>query len=139
VTTPPECPPRGHWSSRAQFAFADGTTTTVADSTPCEVVARPRLRLRLSGRRARAGRRPCFVHRIRATVTGRDRRKARRAEFFVGRRRVGRDVRPPLSQVADRERHRGRSHTHVMRARVRMADGQLTGLRRRYRVCADRR
>ena len=100
---------------------------------------RPRLGLRLSGRRGWARRRRrCFSGRVRATVVGRDRRLARRAEFFVGPRRFGRDRRPPLSRVFDRLRHRGRSHLHVARARVRLRDRRLVRLKRRYRICAER-
>jgi hypothetical protein len=73
---------------------------------------------------------------VRATVSGRDRRFALRAEFFRGRRRVARDVHPPLSRVIDRRRHRGPSPRHRVRARVRMGDGRLVQLSRRYRVCA---
>jgi hypothetical protein len=87
---------------------------------------RPRLRLRFR----------CRKRRIRATVAGRDRHLALRADFFRGRRRVARDVRPPLSRVIDRRRHRGRRHRHGARARVRMGDGRLIRLRGRYRTCS---
>jgi hypothetical protein len=102
---------------------------------------RPRLRLRLRFRkirRLRSGRR-CARGRVRATVAGRDRRLARRAVFYRGRRRVAVDRRPPLSRIVDRGRHRGRSHTHVARARVRLSDGRLIRVRKRYRVCARSR
>ena len=100
------------------------------------LIGRARLRLALRGRRSRAGRRRCFRGRIRATVTGRERGLAARAEFRRGRRRVARDARPPLSKVVDNGRHAGRSHTHVARARVRFSGGGLAVLKRRYRVCA---
>lgn len=141
VTTPPSCPASGRWASRAEFTFADGATTVVRDSTPCNRSSRsrPRLGLRLTGRTRRLrGRRRCFRGRVRATVTGRDRRLGRRAEFFVGPRRMARDRRPPLSRIVDRMRHRGRSHLHVARARVRLSDGRLVRLRRRYRSCGER-
>jgi hypothetical protein len=93
---------------------------------------RPRLRLSISSR----GRGRCRRTPVRATVTGADRRHARRAEFFLGRRRVARDRRPPLSRVIDRARHRGHAHSHLARARVRLDDGRLVRLKRRYRVCA---
>jgi hypothetical protein len=89
---------------------------------------RPRLRLRFR----------CRKRRIRATVAGADRRLALRADFFRGRRRVARDVRPPLSRIIDRRRHRGRPHRHRARARVRMGDGSLVRLRGRYRTCRRR-
>jgi hypothetical protein len=99
---------------------------------------RPRLSLRLRYRSAfdRHGRR-CARSRVRASVTGRDRRLAVRAVFLRGRRRVAFDRRPPLSRIVDRVRHRGRSHRHSARARVRLRDGRVVKLRRRYRVCAD--
>jgi hypothetical protein len=102
---------------------------------------RARLRLRLRFRKIRhlrSGRR-CARGRVRATVVGRDRRLARRAVFYRGRRRVAVDRRRPLSRIVDRGRHRGRSHTHVARARVRLRDGRLARLRKRYRVCARSR
>jgi hypothetical protein len=101
---------------------------------------RPRLRLRLRYRRGRLlnGRR-CARGAVRATVSGRDRREALRALFLRGRWLIAFDSRPPLSRVIDRRRHRGRSHRHVARARVRLRDGRLVRLRRRYRVCAQSR
>jgi sugar lactone lactonase YvrE len=100
------------------------------------LIGRARLRLALRGRRSRAGRRRCFRGRVRARVTGPERRLAVRAEFRRGPRRVARDVRRPLSKIVDDGRHRGRSHTHVARARVRYSAGGLAVLKRRYRVCA---
>jgi hypothetical protein len=101
---------------------------------------RPRLTLRLNAPSARVRRaRRCLRSPVRAIVTGRDRRLARRAEFFLGRRRIARDRRPPLSRVVDRLRHRGHSHTHTAGARVRLSDGRLVRLRRRYRACTGRR
>jgi len=98
----------------------------------------PRLVLRLRYRRARdRGGRRCARGPVRATVRGRDSRYALRAEFFRGHRMIARDTRPPLSRVVDRRHHRGRSHLHGVRARVRMGDGRLARLSRRYRVCAD--
>jgi hypothetical protein len=100
--------------------------------------ARPRLRLALRARwtRTRRGRRRCAPSRVRATVIGADRRRALRAEFLRDRRRVARDRRPPLSRVVDRGRHRGRSHVHRAGVRVRLRDGRLARLAKRYRVCA---
>jgi len=61
---------------------------------------------------------------------------ALRADFARGARRVARDVRPPLTRVVDRDHHVGRSHFHRVRAKVRLRDGRLVRLMRRYRVCA---
>jgi hypothetical protein len=106
---------------------------TTHAATPRARRAKPRLKLRL---RSRKGRR-CRRRPIRATVVGRDRRHARRAVFYRGRRRVARDTRPPLSRVIDRSRHRGRAHRHTARARVRLDDGRLVRLKLRYRVCGS--
>ncbi len=105
---------------------------------------RPRLALKL---RYRAGRthprrkrvrpRRCARSGVRVTVVGRDRRLGRRATFRVARR-VLRDRRRPLSRVF-RDRHRGRSHVHRVRVGVRLRDGRLVRLSKRYRVCAETR
>jgi hypothetical protein len=97
---------------------------------------RPRLSLRL---RYRAGRtrsnRRCARGPLRGRVVGRDRRNAIRAGFWRDRRRVARDVHPPLGRILDRGR-RGRHATrHRAAVRVRMADGRLIRLKRRYLVC----
>jgi hypothetical protein len=73
---------------------------------------------------------------VRASIVGFDRPHARRAEFFRGRRRVARDTRPPLSRVIDRTRRLRRARVRIARARVRLDDGRLVRLRRRYRLCA---
>jgi hypothetical protein len=94
--------------------------------------ARPRLSLRV---RSRVVARRCRRAPIRASIAGSDRRHALRADFFRGRRRVARDTRPPLSRVIDRSRLR-RGGVRTARARVRLDDGRLVRLRRRYRLCA---
>jgi hypothetical protein len=104
---------------------------------------RPRLAVRVRSRvgraRVRGHLRHCRYGRLRATVSGRDRRRARRATFYRGRHRAARDTHPPLSRVFDRRRHRGRSHRHRVRVRVRLADGRLARLSRAYRVCGGHR
>jgi len=35
ITTPPDCPPGGQWTSTARLQFADGSTDTVDSQTPC--------------------------------------------------------------------------------------------------------
>ena len=140
ITTPPTCPASGRWSTTGRFKFADGTLALARGYTPCIPPARAgeRLRLRATGRRGRAGRRSCFSGRVRATVTGPGRAGARQAVFFVGRRKVARDGRRPLSRIIDRRRHRGASHWHTARARVRLRDEARVRVQRRYRVCAGR-
>ena len=142
LTTPRACPSSGSWVNRVTYTYRDGVKQTAHSRSPCirgSRGTRPRLGLRLSGRRSRHGRRRCFRGPVRAAVVGRDRRLVTRGEFFIGRRRVARDRRPPLSRLLDRLRHRGRSHVHLARARVRLSDGWLVGVRRRYRICAERR
>jgi hypothetical protein len=92
------------------------------------------LRLRLIGRRGLGG---CMRGRVRARVAGADAGSAVRATFFRGRRRVRRDRRPPLSAIVHRP-HAGRRHLHRAVARVRLADGHLAQLPRRFSVCARR-
>lgn len=131
ITTPTTCPSVGHWTNRTIFTYRDGVTQPTNTSAPC-TPRRLALELRLTGRRShRRGRRPCFVRRVRATVAGADRGLATSARFTGGRL----DTRSPLSRIVDARRHRGRSHRHVARARVRLSSGQVVHLRRVYRVC----
>ena len=98
---------------------------------------KPRLRLKLRRRfgHTHDGRR-CAASRVRATVIGRDRRQAVRAGFFRDRRRVARDRHRPLSRIVERRRTRpARPTGHTALARVRLADGRLIRLSRRYRRC----
>lgn len=99
---------------------------------------RPRLVLALKSRRFSRDRRhrSCRVGRVRATVAGRDRRLVRRARFRLGRRKVRRslDARPPLSRIVYRPRGRS-SRRHTVRVAVRLRDGRLVKLRRRFRPC----
>ena len=107
----------------------------VADLTTHEAAprGRPRLSLRL---RSRVVGHRCRRTPVRASIVGRDRGQALRAEFFRGRRRVARDTRRPLSRVIDRARPHGRTRVRTARARVRLDDGRLVRLRRHYRLCA---
>ena len=100
---------------------------------------RPRLTLRLRYRAGRtaAGRR-CARSPVRARVAGADRRQALRAGFWRDGRRVARDTRPPLDRRLDRGPGRPRATRHRAAARVRLADGRLVRLRRRYLLCAGR-
>jgi hypothetical protein len=100
---------------------------------------RPRLTLRLRYRSGRtpAGRR-CARSRVRARVAGADRRRALRAGFWRGRHRVARDIRPPLGRVVDRGPRRRRATRDRAVARVRMTDGRLVRVARRYLVCGSR-
>ena len=98
-------------------------------------LAKPRLRLTLRSRMGRTHtRRRCRRGPVRVTVTGADRRLVRRGRFRVGARGFL-DSRPPLSRVY-RDRHRGPSHTHKARVSVRLKDGRLVRLSKRFRVCA---
>jgi hypothetical protein len=97
------------------------------------------LKLRARIRHTRHGGRRCAHGPVRAIVGGRDSTLAVRAIFARGRRSVARDSSPPLSKIVDRGRHRGRDHVHRVRAKVRLRDGRVLYLRRRYRVCAGAR
>ena len=96
---------------------------------------RPRIALRL---RYRRGPRGCAREPVVASIAGRDRRRVRRAGFYLGRKRVARDARAPFRKRVTR-RHRGRAHAHRISARVRMKDGRRVTLRKRYRACGGRR
>jgi hypothetical protein len=100
----------------------------------CPARLRLRLAVRYAGGRERSSR--CALGRVTAEVKGRDRRRVRRVEFFVGRRRAGLDRRSPFRRRVGPARHRGRSHFHVIRARVRTRDGRRATLKRRFRACA---
>ena len=143
VTTPATCPASGYWTNTLEFTYRNGVTQTVLTRSRCVATSsgsrRVRLGLRLSdpsGRLRESGHR-CALGRVRATVVGRDRRKARRAGFYRDRRRVAYDRRPPLSRVVDHGRHDRRSRGRRVRVHVRMSDGDLVRLARRYQVCAD--
>jgi hypothetical protein len=120
--------------------FRDATRPTGppgSSPTGCAAAgAKPRLALRLRYRRGRtaAGRR-CARGRVRERVVGRDRRLLRRADFYVGHRRLKTDTRAPFTAIY-RDRHRGRSHAHRLAARVRLVDGRRAKLRRRVLFCA---
>ncbi|MFN2616092.1 MAG: hypothetical protein ABR581_03085 [Thermoleophilaceae bacterium] len=93
ITTPPGCPVSGRWTSVATFGFADGSSDTVASTTPCERVTerggagRPRLRLAVRPRRVRAGHRA----RLRVRVRSSSRRCVSHARVRLGRRSVRTD------------------------------------------------
>lgn len=58
AVTPPSCGPSGQWTSTATFAYADGVTAHVADTTPCarpptDARPQPRHRRRRTARRHR--------------------------------------------------------------------------------------
>lgn len=78
ITTPPECPAGGTWSSRGTFDFENGTTETIAATTACEPGAgRPaagdratRVQVAVSPRLAVSGRRTRFRVRVRSADAG---------------------------------------------------------------------
>jgi hypothetical protein len=96
---------------------------------------RPRLRLRVRYARGRERARRCALGPVTAEVVGRDRRGVRSAGFSVGRRRATLDRRRPFRRRVGPARHRGRSHPHWIRARVRMRDGRRVTLKRPFRAC----
>jgi hypothetical protein len=98
---------------------------------------KPRLKLVLKyHRRGRTrSRRRCGRSPIRITVGGADRRLVRRARIRAGAK-LFKDNRPPISRVY-RDRHIGPSHVHKARVSVRLKDGRLVRLSKRFRVCAQ--
>jgi hypothetical protein len=95
ITTPPGCPPSGHWTNTLTFTYRNGVTQTVPTISPCAESASgrrkarrrsTRLRLAIRPRSARAGRLTRFRFRVTALVRGK-RRAVRRATIkFAGRR-----------------------------------------------------
>jgi hypothetical protein len=129
--------------SRRRLSARGGAVSLELGPGPVYVVerraaGRPRLRLRLRLRyrrgRTQTGRR-CARSRVRATVTGRDRRLIRAVGFYLGRKRMARDRRAPFSRIVDRRGHVGRSHRHRVAARVALRDGRRTRLRAVFRTC----
>jgi hypothetical protein len=50
ITTAPDCPSGGTWTTNGTFGFADGSSDTVASTTPCDAAVAPQPQLRLSVR-----------------------------------------------------------------------------------------
>jgi hypothetical protein len=119
-------------------AYRELVQRYTATGTKAAPRSKPRLRLKLRRRfgHTRDGRRRA-ASRAPATVAGRARRRALHAGFFRDSRRVARDTRRPRSRIVERRRRRpARVTRHKAVARVRMADGRLVRLARRYRLCA---
>lgn len=118
--------------------IADGVVPTGPPrGSPVGCAPRPRLALRLKARRARDARgRRCLRAPVTAVVVGRDRGRARRAAFRVGRRGLRDRVRPLRRVVVKRG---ARAGVHRVRVRVRMSDGRGRRLVKRFRVCGPRR
>lgn len=109
--------------------------------------AKPRLRLKLRYKRARTNSGRRCASRVRASVTGDDRRKVRRVLFGVrrGKRTRGKrlDKRAPFARLVHRKRRARsakqgylRSRSYQARARVRMKDGRIRTVTKRFRGCA---
>jgi hypothetical protein len=115
--------------------FDSGTPSGPPTSSRKGCRPKPRLKLRL---RYRRGARGCAREPVVASVIGRDRRRVRRAAFFLGRRRVAVDRRAPFRRRISRH-HRGRAHRHHVSARVTLAGERRVTLKRRFRACGERR
>jgi N-acetylglucosamine-6-sulfatase len=95
----------------------------------CRTRPRLALRVRFRGRR-------CVRGRLRARVTGAERRALERVDFFVRGRLVARDRRAPFVKRLRRRLRRGRRFR--VRARAATVDGRLVTLDRRLRACRRR-
>ena len=95
VGAPPACPADGLWRARGAFTFEDGVTATATATTPCRGTgaaargARPAMRVRVTPRTVRAGRRARFGVR----VSSPDPRCRRGAAIWIGGRRPHTDAR----------------------------------------------
>lgn len=127
------------------FVGTLGGLVRIADAVPPSFgpASGARLQIRISLRYRRGhtrGGRRCARGPVRATLTGRDVRLVRRAEFRVGRKRVARDHRRPFSKPIAARRFRGhRSHVYRVGARARLLDKGLVRRSKRLQVCAARR
>lgn len=70
LTTPASCPADGVWRGSGDFTFGDGGATTVGTATPCVVSAAPTLRLRVTPKVVRGGRRSAFSIRVSSSKAG---------------------------------------------------------------------
>jgi N-acetylglucosamine-6-sulfatase len=94
-----------------------------------------RLGLRSAGRKVAPG--GCPRGDLRMQLGGRDERRVVRAEAFVGRRRVARVAKPPISKRIRRPRLRlGRRYR--LRVKVELRDGRIYTLDRGLRGCRGR-
>jgi hypothetical protein len=88
LTTPPECPATGAWTSRAEFKFAGYEAQHLTDETPCSSSPTrqplPRMRLAVSPRRAPVGAAIRFRVRVRSAA----RSCRRRVEIELGGKRA---------------------------------------------------
>ena len=117
------------------------------DESRAKSRTKPRLRLKLGYKRARTNSGRRCASRVRASVTGEDRRKVRRVLFGVrrGKRTRGKrlDKRAPFARLVHRKRRARsakqgylRSRSYQARARVRMKDGRIRTVTKRFRGCA---
>ena len=85
ITTPPDCPSRGLWISRLTFSYADGNTYHASSTTTClKGKRKPALRLSITPRHVRAGRRVRFRLHVRSSTPA----CARGAKVRFGNRRA---------------------------------------------------
>jgi hypothetical protein len=95
--------------------------------------AKPRLTLRIKARR---GARNCVRGRVRVTVGGADLGLVKRANLRLGKKAL-KDTKRPLSKRFSTRALR-RSHVRRAKASLRLRDGRLVRLSKRFRVCARR-
>ena len=95
--------------------------------------AKPRLTLKLKARR---GARNCVRGRVQVTVGGADLGLVKRANLRLGKQALN-DAKRPLSKRFTTRALR-RSHVRQAKASLRLRDGRLVRLSKRFRVCARR-
>jgi hypothetical protein len=98
---------------------------------------RVNLRVALSYRKGRTrGHRRCARGPVRARLLGSSVPLVKRADFRVGKRRVGLDRKAPFVKRIAARRFRGhRSHVYRIGARARLRDGRLARRSKRLRIC----
>jgi hypothetical protein len=111
ITTPPECPPTGVWTSQLTYTVTTGATYSATATTPCVPAATPALanepdaiRASVRPRRVRAGRRVRIQVRLRSSDT----RCIANATVRLAGRRAVRTSRAGRATIVGRFRGPGR-------------------------------
>jgi hypothetical protein len=111
VRTPPTCPSSGMWTFTLTFVYRDGVRDVAHTTSPCVPRRLPRLRLRITPRRAVAGRRTRFHTLVHTSGNA----PVADALVLLGGRRARTDA-AGAAVISWRPRHRG-----VVRAYARLA------------------
>jgi hypothetical protein len=119
MTTPKRCPRAGTWSSLGAFGFLDGSVDAARAESPCIRPGRPRLRVSVEPRSARAGRATSFRFLVRAPSAGGERPVAGAKIRFA--KEVAYSDASGRARIVQRFTHAARYRPHARKA------GYVTG------------